>query len=313
MKIIHNNLITSIKEIVLNKAKFQKVLLIHDTSTEAETISELYLQIKDMCIFNKMSIFNLNEKEIFNGYKLIIYLCSGNSFLSIKFNRDEFINIYCPTNSELLPFFLHKGVKRNLNDYLILEKSQIDINAVSSVAFCKFSNIFLSLCNFQTAESSLNFFSNLITEETVFNEIINTPENSFFKDIDLIAKQNILYSDLAIVDLLLIDAYIVFILACKNNNLDLVDFYKSSKNSPKLINKLYSLICNSGIVDIIKINFNCIYDIAIKTKEIILNTLSVTSAKPLNKVDNLINEIKQYAKSNNSDLCYLYLYNVFGC
>ena len=254
-----------------------------------------------------MSINNLDNKEIFNGYKLIIYHCLGNAFLNIPFNREEFVNIYCPTNTELLPFFIQNGYKCNLNDYLILEKSHIDYNA-----FCKFANMFISLCNYQTVDASLNFFSNIITEETVLNEIINIPNNFFFKDIDLIIKQNIPYSDLAIVDLLLIDAYIVFISACKNNNLDLVDFYKSTKNSPKQINKLYSLICNSGIVDIIKINYNCIYNVAIRTKEIILNLLSISSIEPIKKVENLTDEIKQYAKFNNCDLSYLYLYNVFG-
>ena len=107
MNIRNDDFIFGIKDIIERRSKYQKVMLIYDNNITNADILEIYDKIKELCIFNKLNIDTERDRfdEIFDGYRTIIFFCSANSFLNINVDRTEFINIYVPIDSHVLPFF----------------------------------------------------------------------------------------------------------------------------------------------------------------------------------------------------------------
>ena len=311
MELIYGNNKAEILKIVATKAKYQKVMLIYDCSTKEEDIKELGQAIKNLCIYNQLPASNLNTTEILNSYKILIFVCQASTFNSLTFLRDDFTCIFCPTDNALLPFFLSQSVYKKTDDFLILNKSVIDLSALSSIYFLKFYNFFENVINLKTSEVNLTYFNN-ITEKTIISEIENLPNNTFFVDIDLITKQNIPYKYLPFVNVILIDAFIVFISACNNKSLTLVDTYKSIKNDSELLNKFYFLLCNNGVLDIINLNHTYLKNTLLKVKELLLEIINTLPKLTNNEINQIVESIKNYSKSNDNLLSYLYLYNIFN-
>ena len=78
MEIISNK---DLLQIISNKAKYQKVLLIYDNTVSSLQINELYTNIKNLCIFNKMEINSIDENEYFNCYKMLIFYCNTTNLI----------------------------------------------------------------------------------------------------------------------------------------------------------------------------------------------------------------------------------------
>ena len=85
MKLCYDNPLKELKKIIEINAKYQKVMLLFDDSVSNVEIREVYDTIKQDCIYNQSNILELDDKEIFNGYKLIIYFCSADGFLKCDF------------------------------------------------------------------------------------------------------------------------------------------------------------------------------------------------------------------------------------
>ena len=72
MKICVENKLQEVKKIILQKAKFQKVMLLFDDSVSNFEIAEIYNEIKEFCVYNQSNISSLKEDEIFDGYRFFI-------------------------------------------------------------------------------------------------------------------------------------------------------------------------------------------------------------------------------------------------
>ena len=90
MKIINENPLKEIKNIVETKAKYQKVMFLFDDNVSNIKIREIYEEIKGFCVYNQANIKELEKEELFNGYSLIIFHCSIDSFLK-KLSISSFI------------------------------------------------------------------------------------------------------------------------------------------------------------------------------------------------------------------------------
>ncbi len=311
MDIINYNQQKKLRAIVEEKAKYQKVMLLFDNTASEKEINEIYELIKDLCIFNKAEISNVSN-EIYNGYRLLIYLCSANSYLMVKFQTEEFVNVFLPTDATILPFCLQDYKVNNLNGYLILPEKAIDINVMPSVAFNSFYSYLKNLINQQQGYEELNFFSyqNLSPNVLQILNLINSQTE--FIDLQILTECGIEYNHLPIVDYLLISAFSVWIEGVKNRCLSMVDVYKVAKDDSNLIDKLYAISTNILTHRMISLNVNCLNTIIEKTKLIVLESLQLIELPTTQEIEQIIDKIKHYAKTSQGLLLNLYFYNVFS-
>lgn len=311
MKICYHNSLQEIKNIVQQKAKYQKVMLLFDDTFSNNETTEIYKAIKESCIYNQQNIEHLDKTEIFDGYRLIIYCCSIDNFIKYGFDRSEFINVFYSKENAFLPYFLSENnILSKEENYLLINGSKIDLSVMSSLYFNMFYNYFK---NILTGENSFEFpyLIREITQQNILSYINNLNKHIFFLDVDILKKQEISYKELIYVDLMLIDAFLVLISSVKNQNLMIVDVYKAAKDDVDNIEKLYKFYKNENFINLILLNYNCLYNYCLKTKEKILELLRFYEID-FRQFDVLFGKLKSYAKIDKELMGYLYLYNIFN-
>lgn len=309
MKVLNNDF-SNLKQIVNERAKYQKVMLIFDELTSEIEMMNIYEQIKDLCIFNKMEISD-NSNEIYNGYKLLIFCVSVDSFLKFEKNIEEFTSVFITQNEQCLPFYLDQNCKISSSErYLLLNSNVVDINAVSSIHFNRFFSYATNLLYFQFGSVFFDFEQQEITQFNLLKTLDETSKSMQFIDIQIIKEQNISYTKLNKLNFILICAFLTVINAIATKSFELVDFYKACKNEVQLIDKFYAMQTNQAMLRMVELNYNFLQSSAIKTKEKIICYLNNVSQTEL---QNLVSKIKEYSKTNDGLIGYLYLYNIFGC
>ena len=293
--------------VVDEKAKYQKVMVIFDNSLSSVEIDNLYREIKDICIFNKSAVEDLDLNELNNGYRAIIYMCSAESFLKLDFNRDEFINIYLPTDNIFLPFCLNENNNIKKGEDYILCENIIDVSVQTSLLFNKFYH-YLYNTILSTSNQTSFYFENNFTRTSI-NYLIDESCNLDFVDIKILKNINIEYKNLQVLHLLLIDAFLIFLTNVKNKTLMLVDVYKSCKEDYNLIDKFYAMANSESSLMLISLNYNYLYNACLKTKESILNCCFNMNEE---EIENVLLELKSFAKNDDGLVGYLYLYNMFN-
>ncbi len=307
MQIIKDNFLLNLKNIINKNAKFQKVMLFFDKTVSNLNISKIYQEIKEICVFNKMEMENLNQQEIYNGYKLAIFCCSANSFKNLNLNLSEFINIFIPTDCGIMPFFLNENfILCNNNNYLFLTTNQVDVNVLFSIYFNKFYNYLKDIMFKQESNISFDFNISQITQLKIL-EMLQQENELEFIDVKFLNKFKMDYNNLPLIDFLLLNAFCVLINSLHENNVCLVDIYKSMKDEYKQIDKYYALANNCVFNQIVNLNFLCLKDV--------LN-FSINKLKEFSfaiKLDNnVVKNLKEFCKNEDNLLNYLYLYNIFG-
>lgn len=316
MNIKDNDILKNLRDIIDAKSKYQKVMLLYDDNVSNLDIANIFDTIKEVCIFNKLNINTEQERlnEVNDGYRTIIYLCSTESFLNLKFDRNEFVNIYLPIDNAILPYFLDKTyrIEKRINDYLLLNKRIVDISLVFSVFFNKFYNYIKNLMYFQNSSIEFNFEINELSSLNSI-DIINKIEKDFeFIDIKIIAECEIDYQFLPVVDYLIITAFSLLIRSVHNHTLSMVDIYKSVKEDYALVEKFYAMADNELFINLINLNFNCINSFCKKCRVGILDRVSVCEEFNETSIKEILVKLKDYFKNSQGLFAYLYLYDIFG-
>ena len=220
--------IGELKNLVETRAKYQKVMLIFDNSATTEEINQIHEQIAGECVYNQQNIELIDEQELQNGYKMLILLMSSKSLLSIKFDLSEFISVFYPTDSAVLPFFLTNSRKRNMeNSYILATRNCLDLPLVSSLAFLKAYREIDSFFNNTFADSTaLNINQVNITD--YLSALDNLVDFTLFVDIEIIEKTGIEYENLSVVDLILTNALLSLVLSAESRTIGLADIYKEA-------------------------------------------------------------------------------------
>lgn len=300
-----------IKNIVKNKAKYQKVMLIHDESVSNTALRDVYELIKTDCIFNQMSVSNLDMQELMNGYKLVIFYMTGNSFLHLDINLDEFVNIFISTDTYVLPFFVDKNLKLSDNkDYLIIENKEIDFSLVVSIYFNRVFKAFQNVI-FNTNER-MEFLDIEINEtKTNLVEILSSQNlDSEFIDLKIIKQTSLDMKRLPVLDFVLLTALELFLKSIKNKSLSMIDVYKVAQNDDKKINIYYEMMNNLALLEVLNLNFNCLINLIKITKEHILEILQYDCLEF--DLDEILTNIREYAKTDEWLIGYMYFYDIFS-
>lgn len=310
MIVIKDEYYNKVFELVEKHAKYQKVMLIYDDSVSNIITSEIYNKIKEICIFNQCKDSELNN-EIFNGYKMLVFVCSSDSFLNLNVNIDEFLNVFCSTDGNVFPFLINLNNKVNKNEnYIITNKNVLDVSMMSSLIFNKFFNLIKNLNCMDLGLADRNFCIDDIELEQTF-KLENINENDEFVDLDILRKCALNYKSLPVIDMILIDAFLVVFQGIKQQQLSLVDIYKSCREDYDKLDKFYALFENENFSSVVKLNFSFLTGLLLKYKSKIKDCLDVVELDE-NEIQDVIIKVKDYCKNNNSILSYLYLFNVFG-
>lgn len=296
----------AIFKIIESKAKFQKVMLICDESISNIEIAEVYNTIKEICIYNQQDVKSLDINELNNGYRAIIYLCSSKNFLKLNFDKTEFVNICVVNDCNILPFCVNNDCTRIEKDLFIFTTNEcFDVNIFSSLCFNKFYNYLFNVVNLKDCDFSLDF-NNL----AMFDNIQQVGKDFQFIDLDIIANTNIQCKHLCVLNLILINAFVIMLNNIKNNSLLLVDIYKVCRDDYSMLDKFYTMYNNEMFFTMINLNYNYLINLCLKVKEEILNNFFVRDLE-VDEVENILLELKNYAKNSNNLVTYLYLYDFF--
>lgn len=311
MKVCYGNQIKEIQNIVLSKAKYQKVMVLYGDCVSSVEIDKIYESIQGSCIFNKANINQCDVDEINNGYRIVIFLCSANEFINCKFNKEEFINIFLPQNNSLLPFYLTpNNTIANNENHLLLENRNLDFTMWASLIFNSFYSYLQNLLNGKSEVVNYEIFNRQITHNDLIDMIEKMPYETIFQDFDILNKQQIDYNDLIFVDLLLIEGLLLLVESIKEKRFTIVDVYKSARDDEQLIEKFYKLYNNDMLFNVVILNYNCIHNFCLKTKQKILELVCFFDFDKC-KINSLIDKIRNYAKNSTGLTAYLYLYNIF--
>ncbi|MGN0788189.1 MAG: hypothetical protein ACI4L6_03945 [Candidatus Onthoplasma sp.] len=298
-----------ISSLIEKRAKFQKVMIVFDDFASSQQVEQLVEQIKKDCVFKSTHIKFFSD-EIYDGYKAIIFLCTANSFLSLKYRRDEFVSIFVPQDRGILPFFINDNKFFDSYDYLLLKTNNIDTNIVSSLVFNQVFSHIENLLSFQETTKDVDFLSGEINTKNLVDKVQDCGD-LIFEDLNILKQQGIEYNNLPIVDLMIIDAIEVFTRACREKLLSMVDVFKIYKNDESCVDKFYAMSKNEGIVHILNMNHNCVISICEKAKEKILPCVDIQLTNREN-LQNIFEKVKKYAKKCENLIGYLYFYNVLG-
>lgn len=308
MKIFKSFDVIEIKKIVEEKAKYQKIACLYDSCENFKRAKEVCEVIKDICVFNQLEMDG-DLLELNNGYKMILYFCSTDSFLKTHFNKTDFINVYIPSDGGVLPYYIKNEKPYNDGDFLFLYGNQIDAGVLSSICFCEFFD-YLSNLIFadKTDEFIAKNFSN-ITQKTILDALENCKNELYFIDVKILKESKLCYRFLPLVDYVLITALYIMITAVNSNAYSLVDFVKATKNDENEIDKFYAMANNVLFKEIVELNFLKIASNCKNARENILQNLTTQFQNC--EVEKVIESVKVFCKKQEGLLGYLYLFNIF--
>lgn len=290
-------------------AKFQKVMILYDCSLSSPKLRQIYEEIKDLCVFNQKDINDANLDEIYNGYKLLIFVCSANSFLHFKYDIGEFDCLFYPESKDLLPFCFDTEAKL-VKNRTIVANSSLDINIVSSLYFNQFLLRFFDVFSLNPNFDFINFSNKEIYQKDIFDLLSSLPEQTQFADIYLLKQENLDYQNISLVHLIILNAILIFLQNVRTRELSMVDIYKTERENVSFIDKVYALSHNQTVFEIINLNYHYLTNLAESTKSKILDYLNLDNISA-EDVTNVIEKTKNFCKNSNSTLAYLYIYNIF--
>lgn len=312
MRIVNINNLEEISSLIIQKAKYQKVLLCIDKTSDFNVIQKLENKLSKQVVLLKY-YFNKNTSSFFeqinDGVRIVIYNVNVEHFSLLQNDNIYILNIFLPTSNFILPYMMNcESVFGdnilfcgNEKDYLSvmimyqagLEKIWSDIQRNEQVDL----KIFKQIDNL--INNNDNFYNNLF-------ECVNNLKFYISQDFFIVDKKELpcyIYLKMC---------YILKFL--EKLNLDqeqYIDFYKSSNNVEEIL-KAYDLIVKYEFIDLIKYYCNNL----MRVSEAILNRLKIIIKKffnikniKLNKIKNIIKNQAKMLKIDN--LLYIsYIFDV---
>ena len=208
-----------------------------------------------------------------------------------------------------MPIFSNKFCLLTNNCYLLTNSTKPDLTILSSLYFNNFINYTNNILNFK--DDNFNFLH--LNEINLFNIIktYNSYLNFYFTDLEIVSNTQIKENEIILLHLIIINAFLIFIIGIKNNQHSVIDVFKVFNGNYEIIDKCYSTFFNDSFYNSINLNFDHLYSACVSTKNKILNLLNLNNTYT-NNINTLINKIKNYLKNSNCKLNYLYFFNVFG-
>ena len=309
-----NSSLDEMTKIILQKARYQKVVLCIDDTSDIKFIDLLTSRIeRDVVLlkyyYNKNNINELHNM-LNNGVRVVIYNVDIKRFYKLVNNDNYVLNIFIPQENFVFPYIACNEslygdnllvLNTNNYDYItLIMLYQFGLYKVWSTLL-QGGNVDTSIFkNFdKIANGKIDFYSSLINEIKCLNPYISNE----YQDLDIEQLPYYVYLRLCAVLNLLVNI--------GQHNEQYIDFYKTEKSS-KDISKAYALIIQTDIIDTLK--FNC--PNLIKLNMIILTRIKILIKKYFNFKNINLNKLNKIIKNqskllNIDNLLYIsYIFDV---
>ena len=288
-------------------------MLLYDDNVSSITIRNIYDDIKELCIYNQADMSRCDDIEsmLNDGYRLVIYCCGVDNFIMKNFSRSDYINVFIPQDNSLLPYYLNNNWEIIRSDDYIVRLDNMDTSAMGSIYFNKAFNSLRNLMTMSSSKVSIEF-SPEINNMFILQEMDRLQDSKMkFVDVDILKCCGVHYDQLPLVDYILLSALLTLVQGIKSRSLSLVDVYKSAGDDYSMIDRFYAMYNNESLIGLINLNFYYISNMLERTRDKLLDMVSVCCECSESTIDDIIDKIRQYSKQDNGVIGYLYLYNLF--
>lgn len=310
MRIIQYTNMQEIYNRLIDKIKYQKVVLLTDNNQNINKKIEKVFSINT--VFYTVSFDSVNLEEfIKDGTKCVILVLQTSNYLKVKSIIDDNMLVVDICSSEYLlrfndfdNYYLYiAGYKKSVADYLVLANSLVE-------------SIWQNLLSFKDVSSQV-----LLAEEII--QKFGEKESSNFDHINhcLGLKKEISFAvsldeelprikDVSIYLFLRLIAIKYLFLSFKLDNVFMVDIYKECKSNENEINLCYKLLTSERANFLLK---NC-YDLLIEIIDRFVRKIKINNNEIIKSIKNELKVLKNNAKTINLDnlLKYCYLYGIFN-
>lgn len=304
MRIIDKNgSINEIVDLILNKARYQKVLICLDENSDIEFVENIIDKIKNQVVilkyyYNKHNVESLRNM-INNGVRVVVYNVRLEYFYKLQSDNNYIINIFLPQSKFLLPYI--NNVESVYGDNLLvcntMVKDYLSLIFLYEVALNKVWQMLVQDLDVDTsmfknldalANGDVDFYTGLANQVGYVKSVLTND----YKEVEESQIPYYIYLRLC---------YILKMLEELNrNNEQYIDFYKTEKSS-MAVEKAYSLIIKHKLIELLKYNSGNL----IKINCAVLNRIKIIIKKHFNfkniKTNKLNKIIKNQSKESNYD------------
>lgn len=309
-----SNSANEIVDLILSKAKYQKVVICIDENSDMEFVENIVSQINKDTILLKY-YYNKHDTSTFhnmvnNGVRAIVYNVGLKHFYKLQSDNSFLLNIFIPQSNFVLPYIVNVEsfygdnllvCNTNIKDYItLLFLYELALNKTWCLLL---QEVEVDTTIFKNIDALANcthdFYSSLINQVSYLKSTL-TDE---YKDIEENQLPYYIYLRLCIIFKMLE--------SLNQDNEEYIDFYKTELSS-KAIEKAYSLVVKYPFIDKLKYNSGNL----IKVNSAILNRTKIIIKKYFNfktaKLNKLNKIIRNQSKILNiEDLLYIsYIFNI---
>ncbi len=313
MRIISKDKIKEVVDLIVSKARYQKVLICCDDSSDKSVIDKIMGGVGNRSVVIKLNFDNSQledfEHMVNDGVRIIVYNVKIDNYYKIASNSEYILNVFIPTSSFVLPYMMHAESLYGENMMLCDVKGK-DLLGVM-VLYDAGLNYIWGMVQ-QHKKVSLEMFKKL-------DNLINDNDNFYINYLECCLNlKPYVSTELVNIDSEKLHMYILIKLCVEFKMLirlnegteGYIDFYKTAKSEDE-ISKAYQLIVKSELIDLLRLNNNNI----IRVVDAIINRCKILIKKYFNykniKINKINNKLKNQAKELKIDnLLYIsYIFN----
>ena len=306
MKIIRKNTVKEIVNLILLRAKYQKVVICYDDTADKCLLENIKDKVDKQVVFINFYYNNNYEdlsKTLQDGARIVVYNVSVDNYLKIKDNNNFLIKVFVPTSNFILPYMIE--IDSVFCDNLLVCPGKLDCLAIILLYDAGLTKLWADLQLHEKVD--LEVFKNI-------DNVINSGGGDLMEITGYLSN----YIDISVDENCI--PYYIYLKLCyvckmlerfKFNEESVLDFYKL-KLSREEIDKAYLVLVKSEIVDclkmycdkILRVVYALLQRVKILIKKYFKNKINIE------KIDLKIKENAKNLKIDN--LLYIsYIFNVF--
>lgn len=313
MKIVDKqNVIDSIVNLIMKKARYQKVVFCLDKDSDTETIDKVCELVGREAVVMKYYYNKKNLVTFFNminnGVRIVVYNVSAEHFYNVQNNSPFLINVFIAQTNFVLPYISKAdslyGENILVND--LRSKDYCTLMVMYELALDGLWGKLLQGVNVDT--DIFKRIDNLVKCDNFYNELLTV--FACVKNNLICGYQQLTDKDVCGYVLMRICCILQMLKSVEDNEINYIDFYKEMQSAED-VNKAYRLLVKCDVIDTLKLYSKKL----IKITMVIIDRIKIITNKYLN---NKINFKKHFKIIKNEAICLnidnlLYISYILNC
>lgn len=312
MRIVNKNNVDEVVDIVLSRAKYQKVLLCIDETSNFDFVQHIENSLGRKAVLLKY-YFNNDMKNFFaqlnDGVRVVIYNVDIEHFALMQNDNNYLFNVFVPTGNFVLPYMLN--CESVYGDNLLVCNDKKDYLSVMLMYEAGLECVWANIQQNERVDlTQFKLIDNLINNDEEFYvallESVNNLRQYISTDFFAVSQDELPYY------IYLKMGYILKMFEKLNlGEEQYIDFYKTTTNVEEIL-KAYDVVVKYEFVELIKFYSNNLMRVSgailNRLKIIIKRFFKIKNIK-LNKIKNIIKNQAKLLKTDN--LLYIsYIFDV---